>query len=138
MQAHHPDQPDSEGPAANGDSQSFARLVLESGDLSDAMNLSLQPDSTRAPLTSDDLQQLALKLHMNPHVTALNLGYQRIGPDLLLELAPPLALLTSLRELNLAGEWALSNSRAAAMHCLHTALLSLSSSPTPSSRFFPG
>jgi hypothetical protein len=108
MQAPHPDQLDSEssspGPATIGDSRSYARLVLESGDLSDAINLSMQPDSTRAPLTSDDLQQLALKMQMNPHVTALNLGYQRIGPDMLLELARPIALLTSLRELNLAGE----------------------------------
>jgi hypothetical protein len=136
MQAQHPDQLDSEssssGPPAHGDSQSFARPVLESGDLSDVINLSMEPDSTRVPMTSDDLQKLALKLHMNPHVTALNLGYQRLGPDTLLELAPPLALLTSLRELNLAGELARGNARAAAMRCLHTVSVSMSFSLTPS------
>jgi hypothetical protein len=54
-------------------------------------------------MTPDQLRKFAQKLTTNTHVTLLNLNYESIGPDVLLELVGPLALLTSLRELHLAG-----------------------------------
>jgi hypothetical protein len=65
-------------------------------------------DSTLMPVTPDQLRQFAQKLPTNTHVTLLNLSYQNIGPDVMLELVGPLALLTSLQELHLAGAYALA------------------------------
>ena len=91
----------------NDGEQSHLHQVLQCGVLPDAVNLGRPKESTQAPMTPDQLRQIAQKLSTNSHVTALNLSYQSIGPDALLELVAPLAVLTSLRELHLAGACAL-------------------------------
>jgi hypothetical protein len=88
--------------------QSNLQQVLQSSVLPHAINLGRPKDSTRVPMTPDQLRQFAQKLPTNTHVTLLNLNYQSIGPDVLLELVGPLALLTSLQELHLAGAYALA------------------------------
>ena len=85
------------------DDQSHLHQVLQCSILPGAVNLGRPKDSTRVPMTPDQLRQFAQNLRTNTHVTLLNLSYQSIGPDVLLELVGPLALLTSLRELHLAG-----------------------------------
>ena len=92
----------------NDGEQSHLHQVLQCSVLPDAVNLGRPKESTQAPMTPDQLRQIAQKLSTNSHVTALNLSYQSIGPDALLELVAPLALLTSLRELHLAGACALA------------------------------
>ena len=91
----------------NDGEQSHLHQVLQCGVLPDAVNLGRPKESTQAPMTPDQLRQFAQKLPTNTHVTALNLSYQSIGTDAMRELIAPLALLTSLRELHLAGACAL-------------------------------
>jgi hypothetical protein len=86
------------------DGQSRLRQVLEGSVLPDAINLSRRKDGPWT-MTSDELRQLAMKLPANTSVTSLDLSHQNMGPDMLLELAGPLALLTCLRQLNLAGAY---------------------------------
>ena len=69
-----------------------------------AINLDRRKDGPWT-MTRDDLRQLAMKLQANTSVTSLDLSHQNMGPDMLLELAAPLALLTCLRQLNLAGAY---------------------------------
>ncbi len=94
MQAH---QPSDDGP-------SRVRQVLEGSVLPAAINLGSRKDGPWT-MTRDELRQLAMKLLANTSVTSLDLSYQNMGPDMLLELAGPLALLTRLRQLNLAGTY---------------------------------
>ncbi len=79
--------------------------LLQSSALPDAINLGRPKDSTLMPVTPDQLRQFAQKLPTNTHVTLLNLSYQNIGPEVMLERVGPLALLTSLQELHLAGDY---------------------------------
>jgi hypothetical protein len=88
--------------------QSHLHQILQCSVLPDAVNLGRPKDSTHAPITSNQLRQFAQMLPENTHVTSLNLSYQSIGPDAMLELVGPLALLTSLQELHLAGAYALA------------------------------
>ncbi len=94
MQAHQP----------SDDGQSRLRHVLEGSVLPDAINLGRRKDEPWT-MTRDELRQLAMKLPANTSVTSLDLSHQNMGPDMLLELAGPLALLTCLRHLNLAGAY---------------------------------
>ena len=94
MQAHQP----------SDDGQSRLRQVLEGSVLPDAINLGKRNGGPWT-MTRDELQQLAMKLRANTSVTSLDLSYRNMGPDMLLELAGPLALLTCLRQLNLAGAY---------------------------------
>ena len=94
MQAHQP----------SDDGQSRLRHVLEGSVLPDAINLGRRKDEPWI-MTRDELRQLAMKLPANTSVTSLDLSHQNMGPDMLLELAGPLALLTCLRQLNLAGAY---------------------------------
>ena len=89
--------------------QSHLHQVLQCSVLPDAVNLGRPKDSAHAPISPDQLRQLAQKLPTNTHVTSLNLSYQSIGPGAMLELVGPLALLTSLQELHLAGAYALAH-----------------------------
>ncbi len=89
-------------PGDNG--QSRLRQVLEGSVLPDAINLGRRKDGPWT-MTRDELRQLAMKLPANTSVTSLDLSHQNMGADMLLELAGPLALLTCLRQLNLAGEY---------------------------------
>ena len=91
----------------NDGEQSHLHQVLQCGVLPDAVNLGRPKESTQAPMTPDQLRQFAQELPANTHVTSLNLSYQSIGTDAMRELVAPLALLTSLRELHLAGACAL-------------------------------
>ena len=88
----------------SGDGQSRLRQVLEGSVLPDAVNLGRCRGEPRK-ITCDELRQLAMKLPANTSVTSLDLSHQNMGPDMLLELAAPLALLTCLRQLNLAGAY---------------------------------
>ena len=88
--------------------QSHLHQILQCSVLPDAVNLGRSKDSTHAPITSNQLRQFAQMLPENTHVTSLNQSYQSIGPDAMLELVGPLALLTSLQELHLAGAYALA------------------------------
>ena len=97
MQAHQPID----------DGQSRLRQVLEGSELPAAINLSSRKDGPWT-MTRDELRQLAMKLRANPSVTSLDLSHQNMGPAMLLELAGPLALLTCLRQLNLAGAYVCS------------------------------
>jgi hypothetical protein len=110
MEAQPPQNlPMSESPApesdANDPNQSHLLHVLQCSVLPDAVDLGRQKDSTRPPMAPDQLRLFAQKLPANTHVTSLNLSYQNMDPDALLELFAPLALLTSLRELYLAGAY---------------------------------
>jgi hypothetical protein len=102
----------SESPVSESDEndphQSHLLHVLQCSVLPDAVDLGRQKDSTRPPMSPDQLPQFAQKLPANTHVTSLNLSYQSVDPDALLELFAPLALLTSLRELYLAGAYGLA------------------------------
>ena len=89
-------------PGDNG--QSRLRQVLEGSVLPDAINLGRREDGPWT-MTRDELRQLAMKLPANTSVTSLDLSHQNMGPDMLLELAGPLALLTCLQQLNLAGAY---------------------------------
>ena len=82
---------------------SLFQILQQSSVLPDAINLGLPSHGTRTPITPDQIRHFAQKLPTSTHVTLLNLSFQSIGPDLLLELVGQLALLTSLRELHLAG-----------------------------------
>jgi hypothetical protein len=99
---------DAEAASLLDDDQSHLHKVVQCSILPDAINLG--KDSTRVPVTPDQLRQFAQKLPTNTHVTLLNLSYQNIGPEVMLKLIGPLALLTSLRELHLAGTDALMSS----------------------------
>ena len=70
--------------------------------LPDSINLGRRKDEPWM-MTRFELRQLAMKLPANTNVTSLDLSHQNMGPDMLLELAGPLALLTCRRQLNLAG-----------------------------------
>ena len=61
------------------DDQSHLHKVVQCSILPDAINLGI--DSTRVPVTPDQLRQFAQKLPTNTHVTLLNLSYQNIGPE---------------------------------------------------------
>lgn len=105
---------------ANVTDQSILQQVLQSSVLPNAINLN---GSTMMPMTPDQLRQFVLKLPTSTHVTSLNLSHQSIAPDLLLELIGSLALLTSLRELHLAGACALTIICACALQHLMIQLL---------------
>jgi ubiquitin len=93
-----------EAEAEAADGQSRLRQVLKSSFLPDAINLGSRKGGPWT-MTRDEFRQLAMKLPANTSVTSLDLSYQNMGPDMLLELAGPLALLTGLRQLNLAGAY---------------------------------
>ncbi len=99
MQAHQP----------SDDGQSRLREVLECSVLPDAINLGRRKDGPWT-ITRNELRQLAMKLPANTSVTSLDLSHQNMGPDMLLELAGPLALLTCLQQLNIAGAYVLTMS----------------------------
>ena len=99
MQAHQP----------SDDGQSRLRHVLEGSVLPDAINLGRRKDEPWS-MTRDELRQLAMKLPANTSVTSLDLSYQNMGPDMLLELAGPLSQLTCLQQLNVAGAYVLTMS----------------------------
>ncbi len=105
---------------ANVADQAILHQVLQSSVLPNTINLN---GSTMVPMTPDQLRQFAQKLPTNTHVTSLNLSYQSIEPDLLLELIGSLALLTSLRELHLAGACELTNICACTLQHLMRQLL---------------
>lgn len=94
-----------------GDGDQFEPYtVLRCGVLPDAINLGRQKEFAQDKMTPHQLRELALKLQDNPHVTALDLSNQCIGPDMMLELVGHFTPLTSLRELNLSGALASSSS----------------------------
>ena len=99
MQAHQP----------SDDGQSRLRHVLEGSVLPDAINLGRCKDGPWT-ITRDELRQLAMKLPANTSVASLDLSYQNMGPDMLLELAGPLSQLTCLQQLNVAGAYVLTMS----------------------------
>jgi len=72
--------------------------------LPDSINLGRRKDGPWM-MTRFELRQLAMKLPATTSVTSLDLSHQNMGPDMLLELAAPRALLTCLRQLNLAGAY---------------------------------
>jgi hypothetical protein len=52
-------------------------------------------------MTAEELQQLALRLQAQPHVTHLNLLGQRLGPEGVLVLGGPISMQTALQTLEL-------------------------------------
>jgi hypothetical protein len=106
LQEHLPLSESLPSESDGNDGQSHLHQVLQCSVLPDAVNLGRPKDSAHAPISPDQLRQFAQKLPTNTHVTSLNLSYQSIGPGAMLELVGPLALLTSLQELHLAGAYA--------------------------------
>jgi hypothetical protein len=54
-------------------------------------------------MTADELQQLALRLQAQPHVTHLNLSGAQLGPEGVRVLVGPISIQTGLQTLDLGG-----------------------------------
>jgi hypothetical protein len=99
--------------------QHIGEVFASDGDLPSVVNLGLYvfidgawahcPDHTK--LTTEQFQQILLKLHAQTHVTVLNLGGCCVGntpgPVMCERIAAALMRPTNLRVLQLGGEWLL-------------------------------
>jgi hypothetical protein len=54
-------------------------------------------------MTAEQGLQMARQLQAHPEVTHLNLSFNRFKPDVISELAGPIAMMTGLQELNLGS-----------------------------------
>ena len=101
MQPQHAEPSPCDSSSSTEDYESHLQEVLHGRGCPTVINLGKRDGCRR--MTSDQLRQLAVKLHAHPHVTVLNLTDQSIGEDMLHEFVAPIALQTSLRELYLAS-----------------------------------